>query len=156
MPDLVVYGALDLECCPRVASISFNLHGLDHGLVAAILNDHYNIAVRNECFCAHPYVKEMIMDDLVDFADEFDDDDLERAVFLRSGMVRASFGLYSTADDVTALVEALTEITDNREHFKALYVIDSVCTYVRRADAPVPANDFSVTRFVDGYLAGLG
>ena len=26
----------------------------------AILNDYFNIAVRNECFCAHPYVEKML------------------------------------------------------------------------------------------------
>ncbi|MCP4710830.1 MAG: aminotransferase class V-fold PLP-dependent enzyme, partial [Planctomycetes bacterium] len=65
VPNIAVYGETDWDCCPRAASISFNILGIDHGLVAAALNDYYGIAVRNECFCAHPYVKEMIMDYLI-------------------------------------------------------------------------------------------
>ena len=38
----------------------FNIKQLNHGFVAAILNDYFNIAVRNECFCAHPYVEKML------------------------------------------------------------------------------------------------
>ena len=54
------YGESNQDACPRAGTISFNLKGFNHGLVAAILNDYFNIAVRNECFCAHPYVEKML------------------------------------------------------------------------------------------------
>ncbi len=54
-----VYGSLASNVT-RTPTIAFNIEGLGHGLVAAILNDYYNIAVRNECFCAHPYVRAML------------------------------------------------------------------------------------------------
>ena len=43
---------------------------MDHALTAAVLNDYFNIAVRNECFCAHPYVREMITEALSEEADD--------------------------------------------------------------------------------------
>jgi cysteine desulfurase/selenocysteine lyase len=53
-PGVRVYGDLDLERSPRLGTVAFNLDGLEHGLVAAALNDYHNVAVRNGCFCAHP------------------------------------------------------------------------------------------------------
>ncbi|HJN77846.1 MAG TPA: aminotransferase class V-fold PLP-dependent enzyme [Myxococcota bacterium] len=153
--DLVIYGCPSMVRCPRVGSISFNLRGLPHGLTAAILNDHYNIAVRNECFCAHPYVKEMILEDLIDAADDFDDDDLEREITLRSGMVRASLGLYSTREDVELLVQAMVEIAARQEELAALYQADECGEYRLKAPETVPSpNRFSVTDFLTSYLEG--
>ena len=58
--DIVIYGETCTTKCPRAGTISFNVKSMDHGLVAAALNDYFNIAVRNECFCAHPYVEKML------------------------------------------------------------------------------------------------
>ena len=49
---------------PRTGTIAFNIKGFDHGLTAAALNDYHNIQVRNGCFCAHPYVREMVKREL--------------------------------------------------------------------------------------------
>ena len=97
----------------RAGVISFNVQGLPHGLVAAFLNDSHAIAVRNECFCAHPYVKRLL-----------GVTDAEEARYLSEmaegerrnvpGMVRASFGMYSLLDDVQALVDGLRELTRER------------------------------------------
>ena len=48
----------------RTGTIAFNIKGFDHGLTAAALNDYHNIQVRNGCFCAHPYVREMVKREL--------------------------------------------------------------------------------------------
>jgi selenocysteine lyase/cysteine desulfurase len=52
--DLLIYGETDSRLCQRTGAISFNLRNFDHALTAAVLNDYFNISVRNECFCAHP------------------------------------------------------------------------------------------------------
>ncbi len=119
-PGLKIYGNTDST--RRVGSIAFNIAGLDHGLVAALLNDYYGIAVRNECFCAHPYVKEMLKEELFSLDIEADSDEEELfLVNLKRGMVRASFGLYTTADDIVALGDALRDIVKKRQHYLALY-----------------------------------
>ena len=81
---------------PRVGLASFNLGSLDHGFVAAVLNDYYNIAVRNQCFCAQLYAQTLLAPEL--WALEVPDDpvEAEREVGRRRGMVRASLGLHST------------------------------------------------------------
>ena len=47
-----VYGDLDLQRTPRLGTVAFNLDGLEHGLVAAVLNDYFNVAVRNAAVSA--------------------------------------------------------------------------------------------------------
>ena len=134
--DVVIYGETDCKVCPRAASISFNIRGMDHGLVAAILNDYHNIAVRNECFCAHPYVKEMIIDELKFSRIEIESMDIDAEFKVKAGMVRASFGIYSTENDVKALVIALKDIVAKRDEYSKLYQLDETGTYIHKTFKP--------------------
>ena len=68
--------------------VSFVVEGYDSGDVGAILNDEFDIAVRTGYHCA-PYIHEYLKD-------------LEYA-----GTVRASVGLYTTEQDIDALIDAL-------------------------------------------------
>ena len=121
IPGLIVYGDSDTRASKRAGAVAFNIEGMDHALTAAILNDHFNIAVRNECFCAHPYVREMIMSALGDAIDELSNEELERRADEQRGMVRASFGIYTILEDVDRLVEAVKLIAEKRETFAAHY-----------------------------------
>jgi selenocysteine lyase/cysteine desulfurase len=151
---IIIYGEIDYNICPRAASISFNIKGMDHGLTAAILNDYYNIAVRNECFCAHPYVKEMILDDLLEATETIDEEGFEGAFKLKSGMVRASFGIYNTLADIDALEKALIDITENAESYTAQYHVDESDNYRHNTFNLALKNHFSVTDFIDKYVNG--
>ena len=142
--DVVIYGETDTELCDRVASISFNITGLDHGLVAAVLNDYFNVAVRNDCFCAHPYVKEMIMDDLLDYVESVDMEDIEQVYHLKRGMVRASFALYSTEEDVAALIIAVKDIASRKDYYQSQYEVDSCENYVHKSFCFDHTQTFSV------------
>ncbi len=152
IPEIIVYGGTNLEECPRAASISFNIHGLDHGLVAALLNDRYNIAVRNQCFCAHPYVKEMMAADLEEEFGEIDFGNMSAEFMRKAGMVRASFGLYSTSDDVDALITALQDIVANGKTYGLDYEINDENDYVHRTYRPDHSQIFSVIGAIDKYL----
>ncbi len=154
IPSVIIYGELDYKICPRAASISFNIKGMDHGLTAAILNDYHNIAVRNECFCAHPYVKEMILDDLLEATETVDVENFENAFKLKSGMVRASFGLYNTLSDIDALEQALIDITQNTELYTAQYHVDESDNYRHNTFNLALKNHFSVADFIDNYVNG--
>ena len=109
-PQVRIYGSTDLAACPRVGVASFNLAGLDHEQVAAWLNDHRNIAVRNECFCAQPYAQSLLTPELWALPVADDTDTAEDEVARWRGMVRASLGLYSTRADIDALASALREM----------------------------------------------
>ena len=136
--------------------MSFNIRDIEHGLTAAILNDYFNIAVRNECFCAHPYVREMITEVLAQEEDDLTDEELEAMADLHRGMVRASFGIYSTREDADALGAAVRA----RSHPKAR---PSTCRnydrlpdntdYVHKTFKFDHAQVFSVRRAVDAWLA---
>ena len=154
IPSVIIYGELDYKICPRAASISFNIKGMDHGLTAAILNDYHNIAVRNECFCAHPYVKEMILDDLLEATETVDEENFEDTFKLKSGMVRASFGLYNTLSDIDALEQALIDITQNTELYTAQYHVDESDNYRHNTFNLALKNHFSVADFIDNYVNG--
>jgi len=152
--DVIIYGETNCSTCPRAASISFNIRGLDHGLVAAILNDYHNIAVRNECFCAHPYVKEMIIEELMG-SKVSDDFDFDAAFKVKAGMVRASFGIYSTKEDVAALVLALKDIVAKRDEYSNLYTLDGTGIYRHKTFKPNEADLFNVESFINEYLQKL-
>jgi selenocysteine lyase/cysteine desulfurase len=90
----------------RLGVIAFTVDGLDHGLVAAILGYEHGVGVRNGCFCAQPYVAELL---------GLDDTDsttwLERAAQGDKrgapGLVRISLGCYNEVDDIDAAVAGL-------------------------------------------------
>ena len=44
----------------RVGVIPFNVEGVSHGLVAAVLGYEHGIGVRSGCFCAQPYVAHLL------------------------------------------------------------------------------------------------
>ena len=109
----------------RLGALSFNIKDIDHGIVAAILSDYHGIAVRNECFCAHPYVSSLLKEELwsLDLS-HIADEDQEAFINRKRGMLRASFSLYNHKQDVDALVIALkdiiTNINDYTNHYKVL------------------------------------
>jgi len=125
---------------------------MDHGLVAALLNDYFNIAVRNQCFCAHPYVKEMMSDDLEDKFGIIDFGNMSPEFMRKAGMVRASFGLYSTMEDVELLISALKDITQNGEEYSKGYEINAENDYVNVSYQVDNQAIFNIVGAVDQYL----
>ena len=102
------YGPTDhLE--EKVGVMAFNVDGLHHSLVAAILGTEGGVGVRDGCFCAHPYVKELLgvspEEDAILTAEVIAGDKSHMP-----GMVRASFGCYNTRDDIDALVDMVERI----------------------------------------------
>lgn len=152
VPGITIYGPADADACPLVGVVAFNLEGCDHAFTAAVLNDYFNIAVRNECFCAQPYVREMVMMSLEEAAAELSNDELERLAEHRRGMVRASFGIYTTFEDIDALVFAVQAIADRREEFLTLYDRLDNGDYRHRTHRFDTATAFSVRGAVDELL----
>jgi cysteine desulfurase / selenocysteine lyase len=129
LPGVQLYGESDPDRSDdRVGVIPFNVPGVPHGLVAAVLGFEEGIGVRNGCFCAQPYVAELLG---IGARGPRDD---------RAGMVRISFGAYNTSEDVDALVEALARIC--RRDYRGRYEPDDDGSYLpasARPEAPVPA-----------------
>ena len=140
IPGVKVYGLSDH--CQRLASVAFNITGLPHGLSAAILNDYFNIAVRNHCFCAHPYVREMLKMDLWDLDIDPDTEQGEQQIEQYQGMVRASLGLYSQAKDVDALLAAVTHISQEPTRYQAHYQVTASGDFCHRHFHPATESLF--------------
>lgn len=152
LPEIAIYGDLDTARFPRAGALSFNVKGMHHALTAAILNDYFNIAVRNQCFCAHPYVREMVTEALAAADDGLSAQELEALAEMQRGMVRASFGIYSTRADVDALAAALADIDANRAKYEAEYEQLPSGNYEHKSFRFRPEQFFSVKDCVDGWL----
>lgn len=126
--SITVYGDNNLS---RIGALSFNHQNIDHGLLAAILNDYFGIAVRNECFCAHPYVSSLLKEELwaLDLSD-IPEEQQEMYVNRKRGMVRASISLYNTTADVDRLMCALKLIDKKIDDFRPKYTVQPDGSYV--------------------------
>jgi hypothetical protein len=96
----------------------------------------------------------MILDDLLEATETIDEEDFEGAFKLKSGMVRASFGIYNTLADIDALEKALIDITENAESYTAQYHVDESDNYRHNTFNLALKNHFSVTDFIDKYVNG--
>ena len=155
LPGARVYGDLDLQRTPRLGTVAFNLDGLEHGLVAAVLNDYFNVAVRNGCFCAHPYVRELLKPEL--WALDVDLDAENAAALLEpwQGMVRASLGLYTRDDDIEALLVGVRELLARPDYYRALYRVDAGGQFQHRSFAAPAETLFDPEAALDRVLARL-
>ena len=149
--DIFIYGETKENDFKRAGTISFNIIDMDHGLVAAILNDYFNIAVRNECFCAHPYVEKMLHMTHAQELKQLDclDDHLTWKVEPWMGMVRASMGLYNTKYDIDNLISALSNIIQNKSKFSDEYVINKNGDYQHKTFNFSSKDFFSLTGAID-------
>jgi selenocysteine lyase/cysteine desulfurase len=110
VPGLHIFGDRDpANSIQRLGVIPLMLESTPHFLASAILGYEFGIGVRSGCFCAHPYILH-----LLGLSPE--ESRQVRATMLAGdkssmpGLIRASFGLYNTIEEVDYLVEALTKI----------------------------------------------
>jgi cysteine desulfurase/selenocysteine lyase len=110
IPGLRVYGDPRPEtAADRLGVIPFGMEGRSHFLVAAILGNEFGIGVRSGCFCAHPYTLHLLGLSREQAA-------AARARILAGdrrempGLVRLSFGLYNTLEEIDRLADALQRI----------------------------------------------
>ena len=107
LPGVTLYGDKDpSNAANRLGVIPANVDGVIHYLAAAVLGYEFGIGVRNGCFCAHPYILHLLG------VGEEQSRAVRRQILghdRRSvpGMIRISFGLYNTLDEVDAVAEGL-------------------------------------------------
>lgn len=140
------------DVLPRTGTISFNIQGFDHGLTAATLNDYHNIQVRNGCFCAHPYVREMLKPELWALDIDPDAPNSEADVERKRGMARASLGIYTTEADILALVDAIKDLVARKEEILSLYVPEGSNGYRHREFTPAASAIFNPQRALEHAL----
>jgi len=105
-----IYGLTDPDRAgERVGVIPFNVRGVDHYKVATVLSFEGAIAVRNGCFCAHPYILRLLQVSGEE-ALQHQRDILDGTRVGLPGLVRISFGCYNTAEEVDHALEVVARI----------------------------------------------
>ncbi len=103
MDKIIVYGDTE-DLSDRVGVISFNFKDANSHMVAEQLSEHYGIATRRGAFCANPYVwrfYKLTDEEVRNFAECSDVN--------TPGMIRVSFGIYNTEEEVDYLLKVLPE-----------------------------------------------
>lgn len=100
IPKVILYG--DYLEQNRVGVIPFNIQGMHQDKVGEFLQDKRGIAVRTGCFCAQPYVMRLLGIDNEERYKYLVNPKLEKP-----GMVRASFGLYNTIEEVDEFLNVI-------------------------------------------------
>jgi len=112
VPGVTIYGSPDTTAPEgRLGVVSFNLEGIPHPLVAAVLAFEGGIGVRNGCFCTQPYVFELLSltgENLTRKTGEMLAGDRRRI----PGMVRASLGIYNDEEDVSHFLAELARLAE--------------------------------------------
>ena len=107
IPGVSLYGCKDPQRVEdRVGVIPLMVDGMPHGKTAAILSYEYAIGVRSGCFCAHPYVLNLLGIDH-DAFEHYKGQVLHHDRSEIPGLVRISFGCYNTESEVDLAAEAL-------------------------------------------------
>ena len=112
----IVYGDTE-DLSDRVGVITFNFSNVNSHLVAQQLSHHYGIATRRGAFCANPYVWR-----LYGLSDEEVHNFAECSDVNTPGMIRVSFGIYNTEEEVDYLLKVLPDaikrsIKENKKNF---------------------------------------
>ncbi len=119
LDQVIVYGDSNPDNSKnRLGVIPFNIKGMSHALLAAILSYEGGIGVRNGCFCAHTYVKQLLN---VKGSEALK---LEQEIINRDrshlpGTIRASFGIYNSREEVDRLSDLLEKII--RDGYRGKY-----------------------------------
>ena len=98
MDRIVLYGTRE---CDRLGVVPFNIDGINYETVSDRLSYIRGIGVRQGAFCAHTYVRR-----LLGISDEEAQALLSRDC-KAAGMIRASFGLYNTCQEVDEFLDTL-------------------------------------------------
>ncbi|MEO0105850.1 MAG: aminotransferase class V-fold PLP-dependent enzyme [candidate division WOR-3 bacterium] len=122
LPEIIIYGDQNPNNARnRLGVIAFNVKGMHHALVSAILSYEGGIGVRNGCFCAHPYVK-CLLGVSPSEAKEIEKMIINRDRSLVPGAVRISFGIYNTKEEIDHLIKMLKIIIEKK--YKGKYILN--------------------------------
>lgn len=122
VPGIEIFGDPNPDAAQkRLGVIPLRLKNQSHFLTAAILGYEYGIGVRSGCFCAHPYILHLLgvtPQEAHSVREKMVNGDKTEM----PGLVRASFGLYNSKEEVDELIAALNDIVQG--HFQGDYTQD--------------------------------
>lgn len=113
--DITIYGST--ECGEnRLSIIPFNIKNMPHEITANILSCEAGISVRNGCFCAQPYIQKLLGVTNEELKMHINNPSLKKP-----GMVRISYGLYNTYNEINLLINMLYKIVRNKDYYLNKY-----------------------------------
>jgi len=122
LDGISIYGDTDPgNTLNRLGVIPFQVDGMPHQLLAAILAYEGGIGVRNGCFCAHPYVLRLLhvsSRNIEAYKDEVEHGSREGL----PGLIRISFGCYNEESEVDALIDQVERAV--RGEYRGEYIQD--------------------------------
>jgi selenocysteine lyase/cysteine desulfurase len=105
MENVVIYGDYE-NIDDRVGVVTFNFDDINSYLLAVKLTNETGIATRRGAFCAHPYVWR-----LMGISDDEAKGYINCMDLKTPGMIRVSFGIYNTEEEVDQFLADLERIT---------------------------------------------
>jgi len=105
IPKVINYGDIQ-NISDRLGITTFNIENMYHHDVADILAKKKGISVRHGWFCAHPYCRR-----LMNVSEEESKEFIENPTKKMLGMVRVSFALYNSIDEVNMFLNVLEDIS---------------------------------------------
>lgn len=115
VPGLRLLGNPEALGSQRIAVVTFVMEHVPAMMVGAILGYEWGIGVRAGCFCAHPYLMQLLgvpPDQMARIRDDLRRDDWSRV----PSAVRVSLGLYNSEEEIRYLIQALTAISRGEVH----------------------------------------
>ncbi|MBQ6088023.1 MAG: aminotransferase class V-fold PLP-dependent enzyme, partial [Firmicutes bacterium] len=104
--NVIIYGDWE-HTEDRVGVITFNFEDLNSYYVALRLTNESGVATRRGAFCAHPYVWR-----LMGISDEEAKGYVNCMDMKTPGMIRISFGIYNTEEEVDQFLVDLNKVVD--------------------------------------------
>lgn len=133
-PNIQVLGPLDVD---RLAILSFNITGLHHDLVSALLDHLFGIQNRAGCSCAGPYGHRLLGISR-EHSERFRMLIRRGVVGIKPGWVRVTVPFYANADDLEFLLSAIEFVATHGETFVPLYRLGWQDGVWRHVEQPVP------------------
>ncbi len=137
-PRIRLLGSLDQ---PRLAIISFNVEGLHHDFVSALLDQLFGIQNRAGCACAGPYGHRLLgIDDAT--SERFRALIARGVIGMKPGWVRLSLPYYGAPEDIAFILDAVLFVADHGDAFLPAYCLswqDGVWRHLAHpAETPPP------------------
>ncbi len=136
-PKIKLLGPKDL---PRLAILSFNIEGLHHDLVSALLDHLFGIQNRAGCSCAGPYGHRLLGIDR-SLSERYRVQIANGYLGIKPGWVRLSLPYYASEEDLDFILSAVEFVADHGIDFVPAYCLGWSDGVWRHVERPVPRCD---------------
>jgi hypothetical protein len=142
-PRIMLLGPTEL---PRLAILSFNIAGLHHDLVSALLDHLFGIQNRAGCSCAGPYGHRLLGISRAT-SERFRAQIHRGKLGIKPGWVRVSLPYYASDEDLEFVLSAIEFVADHGRAFVPCYQLgwrDGVWRHVEKPVPDVPPIELTV------------